>query len=79
MTKRSSYRQVIFIFYLRIALAKIEEIVVKEVALMREGTDQDVIKIEEEIDLSLIQKVPLQVEDLQEAGHQAHQGHQADY
>lgn len=46
---------------------------------MREGTDQDAIKIEEEIDLSLFQRVPLQVEDLQEAGHQAHQAHQADY
>lgn len=51
----------------------------KEVALIREGTDQDAIKIEEEIDLSLIQKVLLQVEDLQEAGHQAHLDRQADY
>ena len=51
----------------------------KEVAHIREGTDQDVTKTEEEIDLSLVRTVPLRVEDLQEAGHQAHLDHQADH
>lgn len=78
MTKRSSYKQVVS-FLFRIALVKIEGIAAKGVVLIKEGTDRDATKTEEEIDLSLVQRVPLQVEGLQEAGLQAHRDHPVEH
>lgn len=78
MTKRSSYKQVVLILF-RITLVKKEGIAAKGVVLIREGKDRGATKTEEEIDLSLVQTVPLQVEGLQEAGLQAHRGHPVEH